>query len=119
MPVRKKDFCDVIRAAGELNSELNCVIENNHSGSLPEAFSGIEIDGEGITVSALKRSEDGNGTVLRAYETLGKTVSATFSGGLLREPLHTEFTAHSVKTFLLPDGSTAWREVMLTEFDYD
>lgn len=119
MPVRKNDFCDVIREAGRLNTELDCVIENNHSGSLPEVFSGIEIDGEGIVVSALKRSEDGKGTVLRAYEALGKTVCATFSGGLLREPLHAEFTAHSVKTFLLPDESTVWREVMITEFDYD
>jgi len=35
----------------------------------------------------------------------------------LRKPLKAEFTPHSIKTFILPDNSDEWREVLLTEFD--
>ena len=117
MPMCKDDYAAVTKAAYELNLSPVNIIENNHNGSLEESFSGISIDCENIIVSAFKRSEDGSGLVLRAYETSGRDTAVCFSGSLLRKELFCEFTPHSVKTFILPDDSENWHEVLITEFE--
>lgn len=117
MPMYEKNFEVVIRRSRELNAPIVNILENNHNGYLPEEFSGIEVEGDGVVVSALKRSEDGTGLVLRAYETEGNSHSITFKGALLKAPLTADFEPYSIKTFLLSDDKNEWREVMLTEYD--
>ena len=77
-------------------------METWHAGTLPLQYQGIYCGCGSVSVSALKRSEDGRALILRAYETDGKNARAAFSGEM---------------TFRLDDGSDAWREVLLTEFD--
>ena len=99
--------------------DVTVILENNHEGSRPTALEGLKCDRENLIVTAFKRSEDGCGTVLRAYETEGRETTATFTGAALPAPLTALWKPWSVQTYYLPDGDTAWKEVLLTEFDME
>ena len=111
----KKTFSELIRAAREINLSPEIIIENNHSGRLNETYTGIHCSADNVIISALKRAEDGNGIILRAYETDGKEITAEISGDVLKTPLKTKFSPFEVKTLYLDDSSDSWREVMITE----
>ena len=44
--------------------------------SLPDRMGAIVLDGEGVVTTALKQAEDGDGFILRAFETLGEGCEA-------------------------------------------
>ena len=106
---------NVTKKARLFNTIPTHVIENNHAGTLPTTFSGISADRDNVILSAFKRSEDGKGIILRAYEADGKETDVTFSGGLLPKPLQAHFTPYSVDTYFLADGGEKWESVMMTE----
>ncbi len=116
MPV-EGEWNTVIRVARELNETPINIVENNHKGCLPTNYCGIKCNCNNIVVSALKRSEDNNGLILRAYETEGKNVKAVIYGDLIGTTLLTDFSPYSVKTFYIDDSTKEYREVLLTEFD--
>lgn len=116
IPVYEESFSKVIKAAALLNQPVTLIAENNHEGRLPFSDRGISVDKENIIVSAIKRSEDNNGIVIRAYECDGKKTKVTISGKLLPKPLTAEFTPYSVNTYYLADGKNTWEEVLMTEF---
>ena len=68
-------------------------------------------------LSALKRSEDNKGLILRLYETDGAKTDVCISGDVLPAPLSACFNPWEMKTFFLEDGKPQWKEVLLTEFD--
>lgn len=107
----------IVREARLFNTPLVNIIENNHEGSLPNTFKGIDCNKENVTVSAIKFSEDGKGKIIRVYETDGNDVSFTVTGALLPKTLKAEITAYSVNTYYLENGSNEWKEVLLTEYD--
>ncbi len=115
--VDMESWGSAIREARALNTPLQLVIENNHNGRLACEFGGIACDADNIQISALKRSEDGSGTVLRLYETDGKPTDVKVSGYLVPAELCAHVGPFSVNTYYLADGSTDWREVLITEFD--
>ena len=117
MPVVGDSWAKVIREARVLNVPLTNVIENNHNGTLPLSDSLLSVDCENVLVSAIKRAEDGDGWILRAYETDGKNGKVCISVQGMPQ-LVWDYTPYSVETFRLPDGGAEWRRVMLTEFDY-
>lgn len=117
VPIYDEGFSKVIKSAILLNSPATLIVENNHEGRLPFADKGICVDKENIIISAIKRSEDGKGTVIRAYETDGKETKVRLSGKLLPAPLTARFTPYSVNTYYLADGSNEWKEVLMTEYD--
>ncbi|MBR4941515.1 MAG: hypothetical protein IKZ19_05895, partial [Clostridia bacterium] len=117
MPVGDS-WAPVIREAKVLNKGLTTIRETWHGGKLSgDPYSGISVSAENIMLSACKRSEDGKGLVIRLYETDGKNTDVTVSGDLLGAELKTSFGPWSVRTFFLEDGSSLWKEVLLTEFD--
>ena len=113
---RDDGFSTLVRRAAVLNKPLTPVVETWHPGDLPERMGTVSCDRENVVVSALKRSEDGSGTVLRIYETDGKKTEVTLSGAVLPAPLTAELGAFSVDTYYLKDGSDLWEKVLLTEF---
>lgn len=115
--VQPGDWGSLIRPARQLNTPVTVIMENNHSGRLADAFRGLHCSADNVQISALKRSEDGNGTVIRLYETDGKQTACTVDGALLPQPLRTNMTPYSVNTYVLIDGETEWKEVLLTEFE--
>jgi len=111
------DWSPLIRAGRQFNTPVTIILENNHIGRLPDRFRGIECSAPNVQISAIKRSEDGHGTVLRLYEAEGRAVECTVTGALLPAPLTTHLTPWSINTYYLPDGIPKWKEVLLTEFD--
>ncbi|MBQ1954336.1 MAG: alpha-mannosidase [Clostridia bacterium] len=117
MPVGES-WSPVIRAARSLNRPVSSFIETWHGGKLPPApYASINVSQDNVILSAIKRSEDGLGLIIRLYETDGKETDVTVSGDILPAPLNTKFSPWSVRTFFLADGSKNWTEVLLTEFD--
>jgi mannosylglycerate hydrolase len=51
------------------------------TGQLPASASLLDLDGAGLVVTAIKRAEDGDGAVVRAYNTLNRASSGTLSFG--------------------------------------
>jgi len=108
---------EVVKAAAQLNKPMTAIIETWHEGKLPEAMSTISVDCPNVMLSALKRSEDGLGTVIRLYETDGKPADVTVTGEVMPAPLKDTITPWSVETYYLADGASEWKKVLLTEFD--
>jgi alpha-mannosidase len=109
---------DVIKEARMLNSEPAVVLENNHEGYLSSCFEGVSCSRGNVQISAIKRSEDGRGLVVRVYETDGKDTDFELSGGIIRAALSEKIGAYAANTYYLEDGKDSWREVLLTEFDF-
>ena len=53
----------------------------NHPGNLPDRFSFLSVDKENVIIEALKPAEDGNGIILRCYETYGQQDLCTLHMG--------------------------------------
>jgi alpha-mannosidase len=107
----------MITKARLFNTPATAVVENNHKGTQADTFCGLAVSAKGVQVSAIKRAEDGQGLIVRVYETEGKETPVEVSGALLPTPLNVTVAPWSIQTYLLKDGESAWKEVLLTEFD--
>ena len=65
---------DANRRAALLNSPARVINVSFHHGDLPESFCGFGGGADNLTVSAIKKSEDGEQIIVRAYESDGKSV---------------------------------------------
>jgi len=111
------DWCDVVKEGKLLNKGLTNIIETWHDGSRCDApYAGINIDQLNVMLSAIKRSEDGTGIVVRVYEITGKETAFTVTGDTIPCPLTDKITPWSVQTYYCKDGDTKWQEVLLTEY---
>lgn len=110
------DKADMTRRAAILNTPPTVVIENNHKGTLPYSYSGISIEGGSVIITALKRSEDGDGDIIRAYECEGRAQTVKINAPCLGMEQELSFTPYEVKTLLKRDGENAFCEVMMTEY---
>ncbi len=112
------DWTAVTRAAAQLNKPMTNIIETWHPGKLSDKpYAGLTIDSDNIMLSAVKRSEDGTGLVVRLYETTGKAAPVTVSGDILPVPLTDTVTPWSVETYYLADSASEWKKVLLTEYE--
>ena len=68
-------------------------------------------------MTAIKRSENGKGDVIRAVEVQGKETQTSIYGAMVRGEIHTTFSPYEIKTFLKEDDADEWREVLLSEFE--
>ena len=117
MPVGDS-WVPVIQAARQLNKPATNIIENWHKGRLTDkTYEALSISADNVILSCIKRSEDNTGLILRLYEVDGKETPVTVSGDLLPVPLKGTFTPYCVSTYYLADGTKAWKEVLLTEYD--
>lgn len=113
LPATTEEKSKIFQKALILNTSLGVVLENHHAGTLPLTYKGMSVSADNVTVSAVKRSEDGTGYVVRAYECDGKATRATISVNGL-SALETQFSPYEVKTFFCKDG--VWEEVLFTEY---
>ena len=117
---KEPDFASLERRAAELNCPVMAVCENNHRGFLPAEKSFGAADARNVDITALKRAEDQNGWVLRAYETAGEESTDTVIRlPLLERELPLHFGKFEIRTLFLPDDGGEAREVMLTEWAYE
>ncbi|MBQ8356945.1 MAG: alpha-mannosidase [Clostridia bacterium] len=90
------------RQAEELQGPLIAVPETFHKGPLPATFCGMSVSAENLSVTALKKHEDGAGLILRCYETDGRDTAAVIR---LFDTEHPITVSHdTVRTLLLENG---------------
>ena len=63
---------DTVKYAFELNQPLKGFAAENQSGSLPESHSFITVNREEVIIDAVKPAQDGNGIIIRMYESENK-----------------------------------------------
>jgi alpha-mannosidase len=108
MPATTGERAKIFRRALAFNHAVTVVMENHHKGVLPLTYEGIAVDKENIVVSAFKRSEDGKGYVLRAYEVAGKQTD-TLLDCKTKGKLQTSFAPYEVKTFFIGETGRGTR----------
>ncbi len=106
------------RRSALLNRPLAHVVETYHEGRLSGEYSGISIDSDHVSMTALKPSEDGSSYVIRLHEAVGNACRAKIDIPLLSRSFEADFAPFEIKTLLLPhDPSQPPREIPLTELE--
>ncbi len=90
---------DVVRRAIELNQPAFGLIETFHEGPLSQRGSYGDDGGGDAVLIAVKGAEDGDGFVVRAYETAGRASHARFE--ILGRVIESDFGANEIKTFVV------------------
>ncbi|MDR6880790.1 glycoside hydrolase family 38 C-terminal domain-containing protein [Bacillus sp. 3255] len=106
----------IVKKAYELNVPPITIIETYHHGSLPQKMDGIHISNDGIIATVFKKAEDGNGYVLRCYESSGFKTDTTIEIPFLNRRWTATFGKCEILTFMIPDDATQpVRELNLLE----
>jgi alpha-mannosidase len=107
-----------VRRAAELNQPPIALFATFHpDGTLPPTDSFITVEPQSVMVTVLKRAEDGDGLVLRAYETSGAAAHASIRLPRLGRVVEADFGPNEIKTFLIPDDpASAMLETNLLEW---
>ncbi|QHW33525.1 alpha-mannosidase [Paenibacillus rhizovicinus] len=107
----------IVRKAYELNVPPTTVWETYHEGPLSQKLDGLAISSEQIVSTAFKQAEDGDGWILRCYETSGRSAETSIELPLLNRTWSSRFGKCEIKTFHIPfDETLPVREVNLVEF---
>ena len=88
----------IARLAAELNQPPFALIETSHEGPLPQQQSFADDGGGDVVMTVLKGAEDGDGYVVRAYETAGREAAASIE--FLGRRIDAAFGPHEIKTFV-------------------
>ncbi|MCD6475485.1 MAG: hypothetical protein J7K85_04370, partial [Anaerolineaceae bacterium] len=103
-----------VMQAAEINQPAPVLLTTYHPGPLPLQSSFVEGFPENIILTVVKKAEDLNGMVLRAYETHGKLTSVSISA-FSNQEIPLEFSPYEIKTILVSDEGDV-REVNLLEW---
>lgn len=104
------------KRALELKKRAFALMETYHPGRQPQRNTFAAIDREEVTLTALKQAEDGQGLILRGYETTGNTVEATISLPLVHRSIPVTFAPYEIKTLYIPYAAeAAVRETSMLE----
>lgn len=103
------DFAEITKRGIELNSPCRPVWEGYHGGKRNGADSFAEISAASVVVRAIKQSEDGQGLIVRAYETAGKKVRCTLR--LFGREAETEFSPYEIKTLYINDAGVTETDI--------
>ena len=76
---------------------------------LPTEFSGIAVSEENIVVTAIKKHEDDDSIILRAYETENRDTDVNIR--IFETEFQTHFKHNQIKTFKIQNG-------LVTECDF-
>ena len=74
-----------VRQGYDYNYRLSAMQVDAHSGKLPGSFAFLKADPDNVVVTAMKKTEDGDGLLVRFYEWAGKSgdVTLTLPPGIL------------------------------------
>ena len=67
-----------MRRGWEYNYPLQAVVTTAHPGTLPAEHSFASVEPRNVTLTTVKRAEDANALIFRAYEWAGKETTAEF-----------------------------------------
>lgn len=113
-------WSDVVKCGKLLNKGFTNILDTWHKGTLcNKPYSSLKCDCENVIVSALKRSEDNTGIIVRLYETEGKATHFNLSGDILPTVLTDTLKPWSVETYYFKDSEKVWNKVLFTEYEKD
>ena len=69
----------VVNEAFNVNYPAYAVFAKANTGTLPQAYSFVNADKDNIVIETIKEAEDGNGIIVRAYETWNSKTETTLS----------------------------------------
>lgn len=75
------EMSDTVKTASLLNNPLCARVQNAHAGSLPTRFSPVTSDTPSALIDTFKCAEDGNGYILRLYDSVGRKAKVTLHFG--------------------------------------
>ncbi|MCY1719427.1 hypothetical protein OU798_03690 [Prolixibacteraceae bacterium Z1-6] len=104
----------VARTAEEFMAPALSIYQGIHDGSLPKSASLLSVDNPDVIVTAVKKSENGEDTIIRLVETSGSTVSATLDMKFINRKWTGNFGPFEIKTLRINKKGTI-KEVNLLE----
>lgn len=96
-----KSISRTVKEAAELGTAPFVVMETFHGGKMPVEYGGIEVSADNIIVTAVKKHEDSDAYVLRAYECENRDTDCTVK--LFGKELTLHFSHNEVKTVIIGD----------------
>jgi len=106
------------KRAAELNSKPIALLETFHEGSLPMSTEYAKVNKSNVLISAIKKSEDNDDIILRAYETTSKRIEAEIELPAFNRTFSATFNPNEIKTFRIPkDSDQSVVETNLIEWD--
>lgn len=110
----------IVKRAKELNFRPVPVIETFHKGQNPQKQSYLELESSHVVVGAIKQAEDGDGIIVRAWETKKQSGTAVLKLPFLNREAELHFTPCEIKTVKIPyDASLPVQEVNMLELAVD
>ena len=99
-----------VHRAAEINQGPVALAGNmGPEGFLPLSGSFLEVQPGNVVAQVLKQAEDGDGLVIRLYESAGESAHATVRLPHLDREFEADFGPSEIKTFLLPSRSSTCR----------
>ena len=107
-----------VQHAAELNQPPVALFATFHpDGILSQSDSFLSVEPENVMVTVLKQAEDGDGLVLRAFETVGAVAHASIRLPKLGRVIEADFGPNEIKTFFIShDAAKAIIETNLLEW---
>ncbi|MBI5669074.1 MAG: alpha-mannosidase [Chloroflexi bacterium] len=108
-----------VKRAAELNQRPIALVATYHpEGKLPQADCFIDVKPDNVIVSVLKKAEDNDDMIIRAYETTKSACKSTIHLTGLARTIETQFAPGEIKTFRVPrDLSQPIVETNLLEWE--
>ena len=92
-----------VKRAAELNQHPVVLAATFHpDGRLPQSASFIDVQPDNIVVTVLKQAEEGDGIIVRAYETSGEQTQGMIRLPMLDRVIEARFAPSEIKTFFIP-----------------
>ena len=93
------------RQAEILQATFVAVPETFHGGKLPVTFAGMNVSADNLTVTAVKQQTNGDGLILRCFESEGKDTTAAVR--VFDTACEIAVPHNAVRTLLLKDGTVS------------
>jgi alpha-mannosidase len=108
-----------VQRAAELNQRPVALFGTYHpQGTLPQSDSFIDVKPDNVIVTVLKRAEDGDAIIVRAYESTKTASKATIHLPKWNRTIEADFSPCEIKTFRVPlDSSQPVVETNLLEWE--
>lgn len=103
------------RRANLLNMGPELLMETHHEGTLEPVYEGAQTENGNIVISAVKEAEDGNGYILRLYETGGENAHGRVSLPSLGVDAQISLASQEIKTLRVIPETGELTEVLITE----
>ena len=106
---------DLQRVTEEFTTPQPVIYQGIHPGSRPLSDSLLTVRPGNVILTAVKQAEDGEGLILRAYESAGQSTAAQIDLRLLGKSWSGNFRPYEIKTLRFDPRSGTFREVNALE----